>query len=298
MQNVEWRGSRPGERPCSFVLVHSAFFIRLFFTRRFAMTGPPAFTDSHCHVSSTEPAEADSVLERAREQGVRGFMVPATHLADAPNAIAVASRHLDVWAAVGFHPHEAKKCDEAAFANIERLAQNKKVVAIGEVGLDFHYDHSPRDVQREVFMRHVALARRLDLPLIIHNRESTDDLLRLLESDEARGARGVLHSYTESAGVARRLIDRGYWISFSGIVTFRSADALRDVARALPHDRILIETDTPYLAPVPYRGRENEPAFVVKVAEQLAAIWQSDVADVARLTTAAFESVFGVKIPA
>jgi TatD DNase family protein len=254
------------------------------------------FTDSHCHL--TMSPDGETLLERARASGVRGFVVPATHLADAPGGIGIAAKHPDVWAAVGFHPHEAKECSDADFAEIERLAGSPKVVAIGEVGLDFHYDHSPREVQREVFMRHAALARQLGLPLIIHNRESTADLMQLLESDEARGCRGILHSYTESADVAKRLIDRGYWISFSGIVTFRSADALRDAARALPHDRVLIETDTPYLAPVPYRGRQNEPSYVVKVAEQLAAIWGIDVSQVARQTTAAFESVFGVKIPA
>jgi TatD DNase family protein len=256
------------------------------------------FTDSHCHVTMSESAEADAVLARARAGGVRGFVVPGTKLDDAPKAIAVASRHPDVWAAVGFHPHEAKDCSDAAFAEIERLASHDRVVAIGEMGLDYHYDHSPREVQREVFLRHVDLARRLDLPLIIHNRESTDDLLALLTSSEARGVRGILHSYTESAEVARRLVDLGFWISFSGIVTFRSADSLRDAARAVPHDRVLIETDTPYLAPVPYRGKENEPAFVVKVAEQLAALWNVDLSEVAERTTAAFESVFGVKIPA
>jgi len=148
-----------------------------------------------------------------------------------------------------------------------------------------------------VFMRHVALAKKLDLPVIVHNRESTDDLVDLLTSDDAKGARGILHSYTESLDVAKKLIDLGYFISFSGIVTFRTADALREVARALPHDRVLIETDTPYLAPVPFRGRDNEPAYVVKIAELLAKLWGRDLAEVATRTTANFERAFGVKLP-
>jgi TatD DNase family protein len=242
-------------------------------------------------------SDAEGNLERARAQGVIGVVVPGTKLDDARPAVKIAHQHDDVWAAVGFHPHEAKDCDDAAFATIERLAKDDRVAAIGEIGLDYHYMHSPRETQRDVFMRHVALAKRLDMPVIVHNRESTDDLVELLSSDEAKGARGILHSYTESLDVARKLIALGYFISFSGIVTFRSAGPLREVARALPHDRVLIETDTPYLAPVPFRGRDNEPAFVVKVGELLAQLWGLPVEEVAERTTANFESAFGVRLP-
>lgn len=253
------------------------------------------FTDSHCHLTMSDAA---GNLERARAQGVRGFVVPGTKLEDAPLAVAIAQQNDDIWAAVGFHPHEAKDCDDIAFAEIQRLARSKRVAAIGEVGLDYHYMHSPRDVQRAVFLRHIALAKELDLPVIIHNRESTDDLIELLLSDEAKGARGVLHSYTEGLEPAKKLIDHGYFISFSGIVTFRTADSLREVARALPHDRVLIETDTPYLAPVPFRGRDNEPAYVIKIAELLATLWNRPLAEVAEQTTANFEKAFSVRLPA
>jgi len=251
------------------------------------------FTDSHCHLTMSD---AEANLTRARELGVRGFVVPATKLDDAPQCVAIAGKYDDVWAAVGFHPHEAKDCDDEAFGEIRRLARMHRVVAIGECGLDYHYDFSPRAVQREVLMRHIALAKELDLPIVIHNRESTADLLDLLTSDEARGARGILHSYTEELEPAKKLIDLGYVISFSGIVTFKSADMLRGVAKALPHDRVLIETDTPYLAPVPYRGKENEPAYVIKVAELLARLWEVPVEEVAAQTTATFERVFGVEV--
>lgn len=254
----------------------------------------PRYTDSHCHLTM---ADADAALERARTQGVRGFLVPATKLEDAEPAVALARQHDDVWAAVGFHPHEAKDCDDASFAVIERLAAEPRVRAIGEMGLDYHYLHSPREVQRDVFLRHVALAKARDLPVIIHNRESTADLMELLVSDEARGVRGILHSFTESAEVARSLLDRGYFISFSGIVTFRTAEALRECAKGLPHDRVLIETDTPYLAPVPFRGRDNEPAYVIKIAELLATLWGVSVEEVAAQTTANFESAFAVTLP-
>jgi TatD DNase family protein len=249
------------------------------------------FTDSHCHLTMSD---ADAALLRAREQGVRGFVVPATKADDIPEAIGIAGRHDDVWAAAGFHPHGAKDCDDAAFAAVERAANEPRVAAIGEVGLDYHYMHSPRETQIAVLERHIDLAKRLGLPLIIHNRESTGDMVAILERS---GARGVLHSFTESLEVAKRLIDRGWFISFSGILTFRSAGALRDVARALPHDRVLIETDTPYLAPMPFRGRDNEPAYVIKIAELLASLWSVPLDEVAARTTANFEAAFAVRLP-
>jgi TatD DNase family protein len=237
---------------------------------------------------------ADAVLERARAGGVRGFVVPGTKLEDASEAVAVASRHDDVWCAVGFHPHEAKDCDDAAFAEIERLANDPKVAAIGECGLDYHYMHSPRETQIAVFERHIALAKKLDKPIIVHNRESTDGCVEILLRS---GVRGILHSYTESLDVAEKLVAAGFFISFSGIVTFRSAEMLRGVAKALPHDRVLIETDTPFLAPVPYRGKDNEPAFVVKIAELLATLWQESLDFVAEKTTSNFERAFSVNLP-
>ncbi|HEX2833071.1 MAG TPA: TatD family hydrolase [Thermoanaerobaculia bacterium] len=248
------------------------------------------FTDSHCHLTMSN---AEANLAAARAAGVQGFVIPATKLDDAQQAIDIASASNDCWAAVGFHPHDAKHCDDAAFAEIERLARAPKVVAIGEVGLDYHYDHSPRETQRAVFERHIALAKQLDKPIIVHNRESTGDMVETLTRS---GARGILHSYTESLDVARTLVDAGFFISFSGIVTFRNADLLREVARSLPHDRVLIETDTPYLAPVPYRGRDNEPAYVVAIAELLAKLWAVPVERVAEQTTANFERAFSVKL--
>jgi TatD DNase family protein len=253
-------------------------------------------TDSHCHLAMLEEGSEEGVLSSARAAGVRGFVVPGTLVADSAAAVDLASRNPDVWGAVGFHPHEAKDCDEAAFAQIAALARRERVVAIGEMGLDYHYMHSPASIQREVFMRHVALAKELGLPVIVHNRESTEDLLDLLLSDEADGVRGILHSYTEGPDVARRLIDRGFVISFSGILTFRSADALRDCARVLPQDSVLIETDTPYLAPVPHRGKKNEPAFVGRVAETLGTLWGVSAEQVAEVTTRNFERTFGVEV--
>jgi TatD DNase family protein len=248
------------------------------------------FTDSHCHLTMSD---AGGSLARARAAGVHGFIVPSTKLDDAPQAVAVAQAHDGVWAAVGFHPHEAKDCNDAAFAEIERLANEPDVVAIGECGLDYHYMHSPRETQIAVLERHLELSKRTAKPVIIHNRESTEDMVAILSKSAARG---ILHSFTETEEVARKFIDAGYYISFSGIVTFRSAEALRACAKSLPHDRVLIETDTPFLAPVPYRGRDNEPAYVVKVAELLASLWMLPLEEVAARTTANFESAFRVTI--
>jgi TatD DNase family protein len=252
------------------------------------------FTDSHCHLAMYDGAS--DALRRARGAGVHGFLVPSTRLDDMQASVTLAEQHGDVWAAIGFHPHEAKDFDDAARTMIESMVSHDRVVAVGEIGLDYHYDHSPREVQRDVFMRQLALARAADLPVIIHNRESTPDLLDLLESEQARGSRGVLHSFTESYEVASRLVGLGYYIAFSGILTFRTAESLRDVAARLPRERVLIETDTPYLAPVPHRGKTNEPAFVVRIAEHLAGLWSTSVEEAGEITTRNFEEAFAVTV--
>jgi TatD DNase family protein len=254
------------------------------------------YVDSHCHLALVLRPEADEALERAREAGVVGFMVPATRLDDAIPAVELAERHSDVWAAAGFHPHEAKDFDDAAEAQLIALAAARRIHAVGEIGLDYHYDHSPRDAQKRAFLRQVAIAREYGLPVIIHNRESTDDLLELLGRDEVKGVPGVLHSFTESLEVAEELIARGFYISFSGIVTFRNAEALREVARSIPLESLLIETDTPYLAPAPHRGRSNQPAWVVRVAEVIAQSRGIEPEQVGRNATANFEKLFAVRI--
>ncbi len=252
------------------------------------------FVDSHCHLAMHDGAEA--ALAQARKAGVHGFLVPGTKLEDAPAAVAVAKRHPDVWAAVGFHPHEARDFDDAAERSITSMLSLDSVIAVGEIGLDYHYDYSPRDVQQDVLVRQLGLATSHRLPAIIHNRESTEDLVSILSGDAGKDVRGVLHSFTESYEVATKLIDLGWYISFSGILTFRNADALRDVAKRLPPDRVLIETDTPYLTPVPHRGKTNEPAFVSFIAETLGQLWRLPLDEVADVTTRNFEDLFGVAV--
>ena len=249
------------------------------------------FSDSHCHLQMVP--DADALLDRARAAGVRRFLVPGTTLADSREAVALAGRHDDVLAAVGVHPHEAKDFDPASDgAALEELAGSPRVAAIGEVGLDFHYDLSPRDRQIETLEWMLDLARRLRLPAILHNRESGEVMLALLARQPRRERPGVFHSFTENSAYGRRALDLGYAISFSGMLTFRAAENVREAAAGLPLEELLIETDTPYLAPVPHRGKSNEPAFVVETAKKLAEIKGDDLDRVASLTTVRFERLF------
>jgi TatD DNase family protein len=263
------------------------------------VTVPEAFlADSHCHLQLTgregRAADPEVLLARAREAGVRRFLVPGTTLADSEEAIAIASRHPDVLAAVGIHPHEAKDFDvDRDGARLEEMARHPRVAAIGEVGLDFHYDLSPREKQMSVLEWMLDLARRTGKPAILHNRESGAEMLTLLQRQPRRERPGVFHSFTENAAYGRKAIDLGFRISFSGMITFRPAENIREAAAGLPLESMLVETDTPFLAPVPYRGKPGEPAFVVETAKKLAEVKGTDLDAVARATTASFEALFG-----
>jgi TatD DNase family protein len=233
--------------------------------------------DSHCHVAEPEfDADRNAVLARAAANGVTTLVcVGATGPAEAnAPAVALAGRHgeVDLFATVGIHPHHASTGDDAAFATLERLAAAPGVVAIGETGLDFHYDFSPRPAQLAAFARTVALARRLAMPLVVHVREAHAEAAAMLSAEKATDVGGVIHCFTGDAEDARRYLDLGFHISASGIVTFKNADALRQAIRGVPRERLLIETDAPYLAPVPHRGRRNEPAWVRVVAAAVAAV--------------------------
>ncbi len=246
-------------------------------------------------------SDASANLARARERGVRGFVVPATKLEDAADAVAIAKQHDDVWAAVGFHPHEAKDCDDAAFAGIARLAEEPRVVAIGEAGLDYFYKHASPEAQAEGFRQHIAAARRTGLPLEIHTRDADDDTLAILEDEHARNGAfpAILHCYTGGPKLARRAVKLGLYVSFTGVVTFKKSEALRDIARDVPLDRLLVETDAPFLAPEPYRGKTNEPSYVVHTAATLAAVKGVSPQELAGATTDNFFRLFRkVKRPA
>ena len=251
-----------------------------------------ALADSHCHLHMTP--DPDAQLERARAAGVSRFLVPGTTLADSEGAVDLAASREGAVAAVGVHPHEAKDFDPARDgAAFERLAQKPGVVAIGEIGLDFHYDHSPRGKQVEVLEWMLDCATRLGLPVLLHNRSSGAEMLAVLERLGARDNAGVFHSFTEDAAYGARALDLGFLVSFSGMITFRAADNIRAAAAGLPLEAMLVETDTPYLAPVPHRGKPGEPAFVVETAKKLAEVKGVDVERVAEVTTGNFERLFG-----
>ena len=233
------------------------------------------------------------MLARARAAGVSRFLVPGTTLADSEDAAALADPSAGVFAAVGVHPHEAKDFDPARDgARFEELARRPGVVAIGEIGLDFHYDHSPREKQIEVLEWMLDCGARLGLPVLLHNRESGAEMLEALRRRGARPDAGVFHSFTEDAAYGATAIDLGYLVSFSGMITFRAAENIRSAAAGLPLEAMLVETDTPYLAPVPHRGKPCEPAYVVETAKKLAEVKGVPLEAVAGATTANFERLF------
>ena len=256
------------------------------------------FIDSHCHIDGPEyDADREEVIARAREAGVKTMLNVGTgdpHSDALDRAVDLAGKHDGIYAAVGVHPHDAKLFDETAERRLlDLVRQGTRVIAWGEIGLDYHYDHSPRDVQREVFRRQLRLARERNLPVVIHSREADDDTITILR-EELTGYRrgGVLHCFGGSLAMAHDAIELGFFISFAGNLTFKKADDLRDVARQLPLDRLLIETDCPYLTPVPFRGRRNEPARVIETARCLAEIRGKEVEVIGRVTSENFVKLF------
>jgi TatD DNase family protein len=244
--------------------------------------------DTHCHLDGDNcPDGASEVLKRARSAGV-GYLVVIGVGGDEAQRQALALAGVDpgIWATVGVHPHDAASLDAAAEAALRERLGAPRVVALGEVGLDYHYEHSPRAVQREVFARMIALARAAKLPLVIHTRSAAPETLELLSSEGARDVGGIIHCFSEDRAFAARALDLDFDLSFSGIVTFKSAQAIKDVAGWAPLDRILVETDSPYLAPVPLRGRRCEPAFVLHTAAQIAQLRGMALSDLERETTA------------
>ncbi len=254
--------------------------------------------DSHCHLDFPElERELDAVLERARSAGVGPIVTISTRVRRFDALKAIVESHPDVFCSIGTHPHNAAEEPDVTVAELVEIARHPKVVAIGEAGLDYHYDHSPRDVQRKSFRTHIAAARETGLPLIIHAREADADIAAALEEESAKGAFPfVLHCFTSGPDLARRGLALGGHVSFSGVVTFKNAGALRDIAKSVPPARLLVETDAPYLAPEPMRGKTNEPAFVAHVAARLAALRGVDESEIARVTTDNFFRLFK-KVP-
>ncbi len=234
---------------------------------------PAPLVDSHCHLDFAEfGPERDAILARARAEGVDWFVTIGSgrNTESAPDAVALSHANADVLATVGIHPHDAVAATDEAVTAMRALADDPRVVAIGEIGLDYHYDHSPRDAQQEAFRRFVRLAREVGKPIVIHTRSAPEDTLAILREENARDVGGVIHCFTEDAAFARAALELDFDVSFSGIVTFKNSEDLRSVAKMVPLDRLLIETDAPYLAPQGFRGKRNEPSFLAATARHLA----------------------------
>lgn len=250
--------------------------------------------DSHCHLDFPEfDGELDAIVERAAAAGVETILTISTHVTRFDRVLAIAERFDTVYCTVGIHPHEAASEPEVSTEHLVRLADHPKVVGIGETGLDYFYEHSPRDAQQRSFRTHIRAARETGLPLVVHTRDADVDMARILTEEQVAGRfRGVLHCFSSSRTLAETALGLGLSISLSGIVTFKKATDLRETARLLPLDRVLVETDSPYLAPVPKRGKRNEPAFVAHTAAELARLRGTDIEALSTATTKNFFNLF------
>jgi TatD DNase family protein len=252
--------------------------------------------DSHGHLQMLSPEARKEAIERASAAGVEKILVPGTTVDDSRKAVEIAEAHENVFAAVGIHPHDAKDFEAARdLAVFEELLRSRKTVAIGEIGLDFHYNRSEPEVQRRAFLGQLDFARQRDLPVLLHNRESGEEMLAILEKSGERPGAGVFHSFTENAAFGERVLRLGYLVSFSGMITFKAAENIRDAARDLPLSGMLVETDAPFLSPVPHRGKPCEPAFVVETVRKLAEVKGVSVEEVARVTSANFERLVSIR---
>jgi TatD DNase family protein len=250
--------------------------------------------DSHCHLDDPKfDEDREQAIERARAAGVERMLAIGTGNGppDLEVAIRLAGRYPFIYATIGVHPHDAAKATEETFARLRALAAHPKVLAIGEIGLDYHYDFSPRPVQREVFARQLALAAEAGKPISIHTREAWEDTLAEV-TNLPHG--GIMHCFTGDAAQARQALDRGFHLAFGGVLTFPKGDAVREAARLTPSDRLLLETDCPYLAPVPHRGKRNEPAFLLETARRLAEVRGCAVEEIAEATTRNFDRLLNL----
>lgn len=231
--------------------------------------------DTHCHLTMSEfEADRPNVILRATEAGVSHLITIGTDIEDSRQAITIAEKHDFIYAAVGIHPHDVKDITDIdnISETIKKLASNKKVVALGETGLDYHYMHSPAKLQQEHFRLEINVAKSMGLPVIVHSREAKEDTLQILKEENVRTTGGVLHCFSGDMEMAEKAMEMGLYISFSGVITFKNARNILDIVKAVPLDRILIETDAPFLTPAPYRGKRNEPAYVKLVAEKIAEV--------------------------
>jgi TatD DNase family protein len=259
--------------------------------------GDLGLIDSHAHIQGKEySGETEAVLQRASEAGVKQIIVVGGtgDMASNAAAVALADSWASLYATVGMHPHDAKEVGEEEVQELKKLVAHPKVIAIGETGLDYYYNHSPREVQRRVFARFIRLAGETGLPLVVHERNSAQEVAELLREEGRGKVQGVIHCFTGDYDAARAYLDLGFYLSFTGIITFKNAEPLRNVVRKVPLDHMLVETDSPYLTPVPHRGKRNEPAYVQFVAATIASVKSLTIEEVARATTNNVRALFRI----
>jgi TatD DNase family protein len=252
--------------------------------------------DTHCHLDFDRfDDDREAVVRRAEEAGVRRIIVPALDLQNCQNVLDLASKYAHVYAAVGVHPNSTSAWEASWLDQVRRFAHHPKVVAIGEIGIDYYWDDSPKEIQHKSFSAQLNLAADLDLPVIIHNRDAGEDVIRLLAKSRLAGGEksGVLHSFSADWHIAEAALEMGFYIGITGPVTFKKADGLRDIVAKLPLNRILVETDAPFLAPQPRRGKRNEPSYVTFVAEQIALLHDLSIEELSKITTANAHRLFG-----
>jgi len=251
--------------------------------------------DSHAHLdSSSFDDDRAQTVKRAKEAGVSLVMNPSVDLESSSKVVGLVKEYEGLYGAVGIHPHSADTMDEMTMSLLEGLARKDKIQAIGEIGLDYHYDYSPRNEQKKCFIEHLRMAKRLDMPVIIHDREANDDVMRILKEEKAFQTGVLLHCYSASAEMARQYVRLGASISIAGPVTFKNARKLIEVVKTVPMERLLIETDSPFLSPVPNRGKRNEPAFVRFVAQRISLIKEIAFEDLAASTSSNAKAFFGI----
>lgn len=252
--------------------------------------------DSHAHLDDKRfDEDRERVIKELKDNGIELVINIGADLKTSYNSVELANKYDNIYAAVGIHPHSAREADETVLEDIKQMAlDNEKVVAIGEIGLDFYYDNSPRDLQRLCFRKHLEIAKELNLPIVIHSRDAAQETFDILKEAQDGSLRGVLHCYSGSVEMALEYIKLGFYISLAGPVTFKNARVVKEVAEAVPLDKLLIETDCPYLTPVPYRGKRNEPKYVKYVAEEIARIKGIAVEDVVEAATANTKKLFGI----
>ena len=250
--------------------------------------------DSHCHLDFPSlRGDLEGVMERAGAAGIGTMVTICTRVQQFPSILEIAERFENVYCSVGLHPHDAAEEQDLTAARLVELATHDKVVGIGETGLDYHYNKSPHDIQAQMFRRHIAASRELQMPLIVHSRAADGEMVEILQEESSNGAfPGVLHCFSSGPQLAHAALELGFYISFSGILTFKNAQEVRDIAAEVPLDRLLVETDAPYLAPAPHRGKDNEPAYVAHTAARLAEMFGLSMAEITRQTTQNFQRLF------